>query len=66
MDLVEAGDCFVLRADLPGLSESDVSIEVADDVLTISGERRFDQSRPKAATCASNGARGVQALADDP
>ena len=43
MDLVEADDYFVLRADLPGLSEGDVSIEVADDVLTISGERRFDQ-----------------------
>ena len=43
MDLVEADDHFVLRADLPGLTEGDVSIEVADDVLTISGERRFDQ-----------------------
>ena len=43
MDLVEAGDHFVLRADLPGLGEEDVSIEVADDVLTISGERRFEQ-----------------------
>ena len=43
MDLVETEDHFVLRADLPGLSEEDVSIEVADDVLTISGERRFEQ-----------------------
>jgi HSP20 family protein len=43
MDLVEAEDHFVLRADLPGLSEADVSIEVADDVLTVSGERHFDQ-----------------------
>jgi len=43
MDLVEAGDHFVLRADLPGLGEEDVNIEVADDVLTISGERRFEQ-----------------------
>ena len=28
MDLVEAEDHFVLKADLPGLSEGDVSIEV--------------------------------------
>jgi HSP20 family protein len=39
VDLVEADDHFVLKADLPGLSEEDVSIEVQDGTLTISGER---------------------------
>ncbi|MEA2377963.1 MAG: hypothetical protein QOK00_521 [Thermoleophilaceae bacterium] len=39
VDLVEAEDHFVLKADLPGLSEDDVSIEVQDGALTISGER---------------------------
>ena len=39
MDLVEAEDHFVLKADLPGLDESDVSIEVQDGTLTISGKR---------------------------
>jgi len=39
MDLVEADDHFVLRADLPGLSEGDVSIEIHDNTLKISGER---------------------------
>jgi HSP20 family protein len=39
VDLVEAEDHFVLKADLPGLSEEDVSIEVQDGALTISGER---------------------------
>src|SRR5918997_965189 len=39
VDLVEAEDHFVLKADLPGLSEADVSIEVQDGTLTISGER---------------------------
>jgi len=43
MDLLESGDHFVLRADLPGLSEEDVSIEVEDSTLTVSGERRFEQ-----------------------
>ncbi|HEX6117013.1 MAG TPA: Hsp20/alpha crystallin family protein [Solirubrobacterales bacterium] len=42
MDLVERGDEFVLRADLPGMSEDDVSIEIKDNVLTISGERRAE------------------------
>ena len=39
VDLVEADDHFVLKADLPGLAEDDVSIEVQDGTLTISGER---------------------------
>jgi HSP20 family protein len=42
MDLVEADDHYVLRADLPGLSEDDVSIEVEDNVLAISGERKAE------------------------
>jgi HSP20 family protein len=40
MDLVEAGDDYVLRADLPGLSDDDVSIQLEDNVLIISGERK--------------------------
>lgn len=42
MDLIETEGEFVLRADLPGMSEGDVSIELEDNVLTISGERRTD------------------------
>lgn len=42
MDLVEEGDHYVLRADLPGLSEQDVNVEVEDNVLTISGERKSE------------------------
>ena len=42
MDLMEAEDHFVLRADLPGLAEDDVSIEVQDGTLTVSGERRAE------------------------
>jgi HSP20 family protein len=40
MDLVETDDEFVLRADLPGLSQEDVNVELEDNVLTISGERK--------------------------
>jgi HSP20 family protein len=39
MDLIEAGDHYVLRADLPGLSDDDVNIQLRDNMLTISGER---------------------------
>jgi HSP20 family protein len=47
MDLVELDDHFVLRADLPGLEEGDVKLEVADDVLTLSGERKFEHEDRK-------------------
>jgi len=40
MDLVETADQYVLRADLPGLSDDDVNIQLEDNVLTISGERK--------------------------
>jgi HSP20 family protein len=43
MDLVETEQHFVLRADLPGLTESDVNIELEDNVLTVSGERASEK-----------------------
>jgi HSP20 family protein len=43
MDLVETEDQYVLRADLPGLSDEDVNVQLEDDVLTISGERKAEQ-----------------------
>ena len=42
MDLVESGDPFVLRPDLPGMSEDDVNIEFEDGTLTVSGERKAE------------------------
>ncbi len=45
MDLVEADDHFVQKADLPGLAEDDVAIEVQDGVLTISGSREAEHER---------------------
>jgi len=42
MDLVEADDHFMLKADLPGLAEDDVNIEIRDSSLTISGERKAE------------------------
>ena len=43
MDLVEEDEHLVVRADLPGLTEEDVNIEVKDGVLTVSGERRAEE-----------------------
>jgi HSP20 family protein len=43
MDLVETADHYVLRADLPGLSDEDVNVQLEDNVLTVSGERKAEQ-----------------------
>jgi HSP20 family protein len=44
MDLVETADDFVLRADLPGLTQDDVKIELEDSTLTVSGERKSERT----------------------
>jgi HSP20 family protein len=44
MDLVEDDGAYVLRADLPGLRPEDVAIELEDGVLTVSGERKSEQT----------------------
>ncbi len=39
MDLIDRSDELVVRADLPGLDENDISVEVEGRTLTIWGER---------------------------
>jgi HSP20 family protein len=46
-DVVEREDSYALHVDLPGLAEEDVKIEVADRVLTISGERKSESESEK-------------------
>jgi HSP20 family protein len=48
MDLIETDTDFVLKADLPGMSESDVNIELEDNVLTVSGERKAEHEERQA------------------
>ena len=47
LDVTETEGEYVLKADLPGLTEDDVSIEVQDNVLTVSGERKFEHEDRK-------------------
>lgn len=48
IDVVEDESDYVLRADLPGLTAQDVSIELENDVLTVSGERKSEHDVRKA------------------
>jgi HSP20 family protein len=47
MDVAEVDGEYVLRTDLPGVSEQDVSVELKDNVLTISGERKLEREDRK-------------------
>ncbi len=42
VDIVEDKDAFVVTADLPGLTKKDISINIKENMLTISGERKSD------------------------
>ncbi len=43
INLVDGGDKLVVTAEVPGLSEKDVSVAIEQDVLSISGERHIAQ-----------------------
>jgi HSP20 family protein len=45
IDVVEDAGHLMLRADLPGMTEDDVEIEVKDGVLTVSGERKAEEKK---------------------
>ena len=41
-DVSDTGDAFKLEAELPGFSKDDIKIDIENDCLTISAERKFD------------------------
>jgi HSP20 family protein len=43
LETFERGGNLIVQADLPGLAADDVTVEVEDDLLTISGERREER-----------------------
>ncbi len=44
MDAYRQGDTFVIHFDLPGASADSIELTVEQNVLTVRGERRFDQA----------------------
>ena len=42
VDMCETKDDLVLRVELPGVREKDVAVSITGDLLTIKGERRWD------------------------
>jgi HSP20 family protein len=41
-NVFETKEAFVVKADVPGLTEADVSVSVEDDALVVRGERRTE------------------------
>ena len=44
VDIFDTDQAIVLRAELPGLTPEDIDIEIDDNVLTLKGERRFEET----------------------
>jgi HSP20 family protein len=47
IDMVDAKDEIVLRADLPGLDDKSIDVTVQDGAVTISGERKEEKEEKK-------------------
>jgi HSP20 family protein len=43
VDIRETEDALLVQAELPGIEKKDVHLEVKNDVLTLSGERRYEK-----------------------
>jgi len=44
VDISETPDELVVKADLPDVNEKDIDVRVENNLLTISGERKFEKS----------------------
>ncbi len=45
VDIYETDDAIILEAELPGMNEKDIEVKIEDNVLTIRGERKFEEER---------------------
>jgi HSP20 family protein len=47
IDVYQKSDQLIIKADLPGLAQEDVSVNIADRVVTIQGERRTEREEER-------------------
>ncbi len=46
-DVRDTGDAYVLESELPGFKKEDININIENDCLTISAERKLDEENKK-------------------
>ena len=46
-DVIDNGDSYVLEAELPGFSKENISLDIENDCLTITAERKNDEMEEK-------------------
>ncbi|MBI5746755.1 MAG: Hsp20/alpha crystallin family protein [Nitrospirae bacterium] len=47
VDILETDKDIVIKVELPGIDLSDVNLEIADNMLSLRGERRFEKDTKK-------------------
>jgi HSP20 family protein len=47
LDLNETDSAYEVQVDLPGVKASEINVQLHDNVLTISGERKYEKTDPK-------------------
>jgi HSP20 family protein len=51
VEVFHKGNDFVVRADLPGMKKEDVHVDIADNMLTIQGERKHEHEEEHDGWC---------------
>ena len=44
-DIVERDDEYLIKAELPGVKREDIDVQVENDLLTITGERKLEETK---------------------
>jgi len=47
VDIYEAGDDVIVKSDLPGIAKEDIEVNLTDDTITISGEKKREEKIEK-------------------
>ena len=58
IEAFQRGNEFIVRADVPGLTKDDITVEVGEDALTIQGERKYDREEEREGVYRSERAYG--------
>src|SRR5262245_47505425 len=59
VDITEDDKEYLIKADLPDVKKEDVKLTVQDDVMTISGERKYEKGEKGRNTTGSSGRTGA-------